>query len=355
MKSKFLRKTVAHVALGLAVCVGVAGQNVEAKLEAQTTSAPTADTQTIEQARVLLGAGKRDAAIELLETRARLAPNDFAARQLLGEIYYQTNDFARAIQHLSANVENAPADYAGRAAATQMLALAHYALGHYAEAIRFLEQLQASAPDNTEIAYALGNSYLITHNTDKARASFAQMFRVAPDSAAAHLINAQMSIRQQFEEVAEVELRRAAALDPKLPQVNFMLGEMAIYQAKIDDGIAFLNKEIRLNPAFDMAYYRVGEALTRQLKWTEAIAPLQKAVLLNPNFSGSYIVLGKVYLKQNNLENAEAMLRRAAQMDPNNFSAHYLLAQVLQKQNRLDAARRELQLAEQLRGAAQTK
>lgn len=354
MHFEFVPKIVIACVTVLAACAGVAAQDAVTDRR-NTQTSPAADSQIVGQAQALLATGKSAAALELLMTRVRFAPNDSAVRQLLGTTYYQKNDFPHAIQHLSAAIDLTAPSAPEHVQMTQMLALSHYALGHYKDAIVFLERLQVKAPDNTEIAYALGNSYLVTRDAEKARASFARMFRVAPDSAAAHLINAQMLIRQRFEETAAAELRRAETLDPKLPQVNFMLGEMAIYQARLDEGINFFNKEIALNPAFDMAYYRLGEALTRQLKWGEAIVPLQKAVFLNPNFSGSYIVLGKVYLKQNNLDNAEAMLRRAAQMDPNNFSAHYLLAQVLQGQNRADEARRELELAERLRGTVPTK
>jgi len=348
--SSFIQRLAITCVIGFISCSQVAAQNVK---PASTKSVGA--LRIVEKARVLLSTGKQDAALELLSTQLRVTPNDYGVRQLLGTIYYQKNDFPRTIQHISSALENPASNPSERWQMVQMLALSHYALGHFKDAIPYLEQVQANVPNNTEIAYALGNSYVITHDAGKARASYARLFQVSPDSAAAHLINAQMMVRQQFEEVAEKELRRAAELDPKLSQVNFMLGEMAIYRARIDEGIGFLSKEITLNPGFGMAYYRLGEALTRQLKWTEAIAPLQKAVLLNPNFSGSYIVLGKVYLKQNNLDNAEAMLRRASQMDPNNFSAHHLLAQVLQQANRPDEARRELQIAEQLRGTTPTK
>jgi len=304
--------------------------------------------QTVEDARRLLEAGKTDAAIDLL-TNVSKTSNKPQISYLLGLAYHQKRDYIRAVQHLTATVKllsEADADYGQ---AIQLLGISHYLLGHHREAIPYLEKASRLIPDSAEITYALGTCYIQTRNPDKSREAFARMFKVEQSSAAAYVINAQMMVRQQFEELAEPELKRALELDPKLPQANFLLGEMAIYHAQIDRGIALLQKEIEINPAFALAYYWLGEAYSRQLKWDEAIAPLQKSVWLNPYFSGPYIVLGKVYLKKEELPNAESMLRRATQMDPNNFSAHHLLAQVLQRANRQEEAKREFETAERLR------
>src|SRR5215211_7229291 len=123
------------------------------------------------------------------------------------------------------------------------------------EAVAYLEQVKTWAPNNVEMAYTLGISYIQVHNAEKARQEFARMFGIPPASASAHLINAQMLIRQQFEELAEKELQKALELDPKLPQANFLLGELAIYQAKIEVGVELLKKEIAINPGFAMSYY----------------------------------------------------------------------------------------------------
>jgi tetratricopeptide (TPR) repeat protein len=317
-------------------------------------SSPTqpAASPIITQAQNLLSAGKTDAAIETLTAANRVNPTDAQVHHLLGIAYYQKSDYAHAIEHLNISLRQTPASSAQYRQEVQALGLSHYLLGHLREALPYLEQLSGWSPDSTEMTYALGISYVQTRNTDKARATFARMFQVPASSASAYLINAQMMVRQQFEELAEGELQKALELDPRLPQANFLLGEMAIYHANIERGIELLQKEIALNPAFGMAYYRLGEAYTRQLKWDEAIGPLQKSIWLNPYFSGPYIVLGKVYLKKADIPNAENMLRRAVQMDPNNFSGHHLLAQVLQQSNRAEEARKEFAAAEQLRTSA---
>jgi len=321
-------------------------------LQAQVSDLPAKEQTVLTEARGLLDAGKTEAAIELLRNGSKNAPDKAEISYLLGLAYHQKRDYIQAVEYLSAAVNGLPQTDGKYYQAVQLLGQSHYLLGHYKEAIPFLEKTNQRVPDSAEINYALGACYIQTRNPDKSRQAFARMFKLPLSSAAAYLVNAQMMVRQQFEELAELELKKAMGLDPKLPQVNFLLGQMAIYHADIDRGIALLQKEIEINPAFALAYYWLGEAYSRQLKWDEAIVPLQKSIWLNPYFSGPYIVLGKVYLKKEELPTAESMLRRAIQMDPNNFSAHHLLAQVLQRANRLEDAKREFEVAEKLRTSA---
>jgi tetratricopeptide (TPR) repeat protein len=319
---------------------------------ARTTPQTPANSSIILQAQSLLEAGKFDSAIEMLNVASRFKPNDAQVKHLLGVAYYRKGDYQHAVEHLSAAILQTPQNSRQYREEVQILGLSHYLLGHIREALPYLEQLNKWSPGGMEVAYALGISYIQTRNPDRSRETFARMFNLPITSASAYLVNAQMMVRQHFEELAEKELQTALELDAKLPQANFLLGEMAIYHANVDRGIELLQKEIAINPAFGMAYYRLGEAYTRQLKWNEAIGPLQKSIWLSPFFSGPYIVLGKVYLKKNDLPNAENMLRRAVQMDPNNFSGHHLLAQVLQQSNRADEAKREFEIAEKLRTSA---
>lgn len=317
-----------------------------AQAAAQAAPSPVAEAQS------LLAAGKTDAAIAALRALPKAATDDAQVNHLLGLAYYQKSDYPHAIENLSVSARLAKEGSPQYRQAVQLLGMAHYFLGHSKEAVSYLELVRAWAPDNTENAYVLGVSYLLSQDAENARRNFARMFALPADAAAAYLINAQMMIRQGLEESAEKELARALELDAKLPQANYLLGELAIYHANLDRGIELLKKEIALNPGFAMAYYMLGEAYSRQLKWDDAIAPLQKSIWLNPYFSGPYIALGKVYLKKADLGNAESMLRRALAMDPNNYSGHHLLAQVLQQANRMAEAKREFDTAESLRPPA---
>ena len=306
--------------------------------------------QTIIAAQELLKKGDVTGAISILQTALQSHPQNESIKYWLGKVFYLQGNYQKAIENLGSISDKFPKNSAEQTQSVQMLGLAHYVLGHLAEAIPYFEKITQWQPENSEVAYALGVCYIQTRQPEKSRDLFARLFKVQTNSASAYLLNAKMLMRQQFEETAQVELNKALELDPKLPEVRFVLGELAIYKAEIDKGIELLNQEIALNPANSMAYYRLGEGLSRQLKWDEAIPPLQKSIWLNPFFSGPYIVLGKVYLKKKDLGNAENLLRRSTQIDPNNFGAHYLLGQVLQQVGKTDEAKTELALAEKLRG-----
>lgn len=315
--------------------------------------ASDATARLLLQAQKLLEEAKADEAIRILRSADSKSSSESEIAYLLGVAYHLKRDYVQAVEQLSAAVKQLPRNDVKYRNAIQILGLSHYVLGHPADAIPYLEETSRLLPDSSEITYALGSCYIQTRERDKSREVFARMFKVPGTSAAAYLINAQMMMRQRFEVLAEQELQKALALDPKLPQINFLLAEIAIYNAQIDRGIALLHKEIEINPTFAMAFYWLGEAYTRKLLWDEAVSPLQKSIWLNPYFSGPYIVLGKVYLKKGDLQNAESMLRRATQMDPNNFSAHHLLAQVLQRANRPEEAKREFETAEKLRAVGE--
>ena len=308
-----------------------------------------AQASVLEEVRALINAGNTAAALAKLQALSKSA--DIYVTQLFGVAYYTANDHPHAIEKLAAIVEKLPKDSSEWREAIQLLGLSHYILGHLAESIPFLEQARAWLPNNNELTYALGMACVQTRQPDKGREAFARMFRVASDSAAAHLLTAQMMVRVELEEFAEIELKKALEKDPKLPQANYLLGQIAIYKGRFDEGIALMERELAIHPGNANAYYKIGDAYTRQLKWDEAIIALQKSVWLYPFYSGPYILLGKSYLKKRQLSSAEGMLKRAIQFDPNNKSAHYMLGQVYQQSNRPEDAKREFAIAEKLHGS----
>src|SRR5262249_42247609 len=124
----------------------------------------------IAEARTLINEGAAKAAV----TKLQSLPEEFAAKDirvvhLLGVAYYHAGRLPRAIETLTPIVDKLPPDSAQRREATQSLGLAHFLAGHMVDAIPFLERTCEWAPNNNELAYAIGTAYLQTRQPAKAR------------------------------------------------------------------------------------------------------------------------------------------------------------------------------------------
>jgi tetratricopeptide (TPR) repeat protein len=335
---------------GLLVAGGaVRGQQTAAKPAAPVAAHKEAQEQVpdseFESSRKLAQQGKFD---EALATLNQVSAKDPAKRGLaheLGVTYYKKNDFANAITYL----KKAQQEDAKDNEAVQLLGLSYYLAGHPADAIPLLEKVQTWYPSaNVDAAYILGVCYIQTKGYEQARAAFAKMFGVPPDSAASYLFTARMLLRQDFSPVAEEYARKAVALDPKLPLAHFLIGEVDLYHSKIDEAIAEFEKEVQLNPGHAAAYYRLADAYSRVQKFDQAERLLQRSIWLDSTATGPYILLGKVLQKKGEAELAARALERALAMDPKNPLPHYLLGQAYRDLGRTEDAERELKAAAQL-------
>ncbi len=235
-----------------------------------------------------------------------------------GADFYGQKKYPEAIAALEKAVQTEDPHSAEYVESTLYIGQSYFSLLQPAKAIPWLEK---TAP-NVEVNYMLGNAYMQIRDVSKAEIAFARLFGVPPNSAAAHLLAAELMLKREYEEDALAEAQKALALDAKLPGAHFMLGEIAVFHASLDEGIAEMKTEIAINPNFSMAWYRLGEILARQEKWPLAIPNLERAIWLNADFSGPYIVLGKCYFKTANYGNAEGILRHSLTLDPNNYAAH---------------------------------
>ena len=294
----------------------------------------------------LIQQGKSDQAIaELKAVEAR----DPATRGLafeLGTAYYKTSNFPKAIEYLKTATTEDPAN----GEAVQLLGMSYFAAGHPVDAIPLLERVQGWIPSaNVDGYYILGTCYIQTRNYDSARKSFARMFDVLPDSAAAYLFTARMLLRQEYDPVAEEYAQKAVTLDPKLPLVHFLLGELYLYKSRLPEAIAEFQKELAINPANAATYYKLADAYSRVQKFDDAQRLLQCSIRLDATSSVPFILMGKVLEKKGDYDLAVLSLKHAVTMEPNNPTTHHLLGQAYRDMGKKEEAEGELKLAEQLR------
>jgi tetratricopeptide (TPR) repeat protein len=299
----------------------------------------------LEESRRLQKQGKYEEALTLLQSIQQANPQTPGLSHALGEAYYKKSDYVNAITALNKAREEAPSDQE----AVQLLGISYYLAGRPADAIAPLEQVQTWFPSaNVDAAYILGICYIQTKDYPRARVAFAKMFGVPEESAASYLFTARMLLRQDIGPIAEDYARKAATLDPKLPLVHFLLGELDLYHSKMLDAIAEFEKEAQLNPGYAATYYKLADAYSRIQKYDEAEKLLQRSIWLDATSTGPYILMGKVLEKKGEPELAVRALQRALAMDPNNPIPHHLLGQAYRDLGKSEDAERELKIAAQL-------
>jgi tetratricopeptide (TPR) repeat protein len=133
-----------------------------------------------------------------------------------------------------------------RGEVAQVLGLSHYLAGHIAEAIPYLEQVRAATGDS-KVTYALAMAYAQTRQPDQAREAIARTFQLPPAAAAAYLLTGQMMNRLELEDQAQAALGQALAKDPKLPEVHYLLGQIAVFRSRYDEGLSLMRAELAIS------------------------------------------------------------------------------------------------------------
>ena len=326
--------------------VGFAQQSAPPEAPSTThLQAPPSTPSEFAEARKLMQAGKLDDAIAELQAVEARDPAVKGLALEMGAAYYKKSDFPKAIEYLKKATAEDPAN----SEAIQLLGLSYYLGGHPADAIPLLEKVQGwYSRANVDASYILGVCYIQTKNYDQARKAFGKMFDVPTDSAASYLFTARMLLRQDYDPVAEEYAQKAAALDPKLPLVHFLLGELYLFKSRVPEAIAEFRKEMAINPANAAIYYKLADAYSRVQKYDEAERLLQRSIWLDATSTGPYILMGKVLEKKGEFDLAVRALQRAATMDPNNPTIHHLLGQTYRDMGKKEEAESELKLAEEL-------
>lgn len=311
---------------------------------AQDAQSPDAE---LAAAHTLIQQGRLDDAIAKLTALRQKTPRPEIDREL-GIVYYRKGDLLRATNFLQEAFTRKPDD----TDVAQLLGLAYYLTGRPAAAIPPLEKLRATDPHaGIDAGYVLSLCYALNREFDKARAAFAALYDLPPESAGAHVILAAMLVRQGLDPIAEQEAKTALTLNANIPNAHYVLGQVAMYRADYEKALSEFQQEIRLNPASAPTRSKAADAQSHLAHPAEAETEAERSIWLDSTASEPLIVLGRTLQSQGRNEQAERALLRALALDPNNYTAHFLLGQIYRQLGKTEMADREFKLAAQIQQA----
>jgi len=136
---------------------------------------------------------------------------------------------------------------------------------------------------------------------------------------------------------AEACFRRAAAIQPRRPEIHYNLAKTLEIQGRDEQALQSYREALRLKPDFAAAYTNMGALYQARGQFEEALASHREAVRLAPLAEAHYN-LGNVLKKMARFEEAAASYRAALRVKPDFVEAHNNLGIVLYELYRLDEA-----------------
>src|SRR3954447_2427692 len=156
-------------------------------------------------------------------------------------------------------------------------------------ALEFIRLLNKQFARDADVLFIIVHAY-----SDLSTRTAQDLGREAPQSIAAHKLNAEALEMQGKWEFAQREYEAIIQKDPNARGIHFLLGRLLLSRPDGGPEAAerarqeFL-KEIAIDPTNAGAHYILGELARRDEKCAEAIPQFSEAIKLNPNFAEAYL------------------------------------------------------------------
>jgi len=215
----------------------------------------------------------------------------------------------------------------------------------------FIRLLNRDFGRDPDVLYVIVHAY-----SDLSSRTALDLARSAPQSTAAHKLNAEALEEQGKWEPAELEYEEILKKDPNAQGIHFLMGRLLL--SRPDGGPdaparakeEFL-KELQIDPGNTDAEYILGVLAQRDQNYDEAITRFSQAVKLNQNFAEAYLGWGAALLGEKKYEEAIAPLQRAERLTPRNPDIHNALATALVRTGNKAEAEKEFAILRGLSAA----
>ena len=214
--------------------------------------------------------------------------------------------------------------------------------------VDFIRLLNKQFGRDPEVLFILVHAY-----SDLSTRTAQDLGRTAPESLAAHKLNAEALEMQGKWEPARLEYEGMIEKNPDAPGIHFLLGRLLLSRPDVGaDAVEsakqeFL-KEVQIDPNNAGAQYVLGELARRDENWDEAISRFSRAANLDSNFAEAYLGWGSCLVAVKRYEDAIPPLRVAERLTPGNPAIHHALATALERSGHTEEADKEFAILRSL-------
>jgi len=216
----------------------------------------------------------------------------------------------------------------------------------------FVRLLRRQFPKDPDVLFVIVHAY-----SDLSTRAAQDLGRTAPDSIAAHKLNAEALEMQDKWEPAQLEYEGILQKDPNARGIHFLLGRLLLSRPDAGPDAAdhakqeFL-KELEIDPGNAGANYILGELARRDDRCDEAIPRFSEATKLDSSFAEAYLGSGLCLVTLKKYEEAIPPLRNAERLMPANPEVHHSLGTALERSGHKEEAEKEFAIHHSLMSAA---
>ena len=287
--------------------------------------------------------GRYQEAIGSFQKALALKPRLHGANLFLGITEFRLNELDKAYVAVARETANFPQD----AAAWMWLGVVALAQEKPEDAAKALDKAAQLKPDDQDILYHRGRAHLLVSKN-----SYAQMFKVDPNSWLVHRVLAQANAEAENHLAAITEYEEAIKLAPTQPGLHEELGSEYRNTNKFPEAKQAFERELEIDPYNVLARYKLGAIALEQGDAARGKELIEAALLVKPGLAHAEYNLGRANLLLGEDDAAMAHLQKATAEDTDPTvveQAWYQLGTIYRRLHRMDEARNAMAMFQRLK------
>jgi tetratricopeptide (TPR) repeat protein len=280
--------------------------------------------------------GQYEDAIVEYKQALDLEPRNLPIRVNLALSYYKTSQISAAAEELEKAVQQQPSNRQ----AVFLLADCDLRLGENKKVIELLAPLEKESPNDKALIYLLGTALIRDNQAARGQLVVDRILREGESAEARLLLGTTKMNAQEFAE-ALVDLKKAAELNPQLPDVFSYYGLALLSTGDMAAAATAFRKELESNPNDFVSNLQLGVIFKQDQQYDDARSSFDRALRVRPGDPGVRYQLATLELMVGNIEQACSKLEEIIKETPHFVEAHVSLATVYYRLKRKEDGDRE--------------
>jgi tetratricopeptide (TPR) repeat protein len=272
---------------------------------------------------------------------------DFATYMDLGMAYSKLLEFQHARNAYESAIELNPSS----AEPYLHLGLDAAARGAISQAVNWLGQAHAEAPEREDIAYAYTEALIQAGNYERADNILSRALHYHPGSSELVEAEGDLYLGQNQNGEAKQAYLKCLEMDPDSLRARLSLATAYLGMREPEAARQQLEKVLQVQPDNAEANAQLGRMALDAGRQEKAQRLTEMALKADPDNSIASETFAEINIREGNYSKAYTILQKLIKVSPRTPRFHYLLGRVLVKLGRPAEARREFQLSRTLQNA----